>query len=255
MTVACEDESIEVHKLVLSANSSFFRKILQNSKQNQSYIYIRGLAYQDLLSIVNFMYQGETKVPGENLARFIKAAQELDIRGLGADQIKGSLPNTSLESPSSGGTPSSTKRTHTGRKVLEAVKELDETDRKDELDDSNLYEIVGGVEMTANCSFGRELSLISHRMNKMKQAKLKNISRMKESITEQYNPNDTMDSVLPQGEGEEDETFSDELREAEESTDSAMTIDGSAASDQNAQLELEISMRRTKIRYQVYILS
>ena len=40
-------------------------------------------------------------------------------------------------------------------------------------------------------------------------------------------------------------------KEAEESRDSAMTIDGSAASDQNAQLELEISMRRTKIRYQV----
>ena len=250
MTVACEDESIEVHKLVLSANSSFFRKILQNSKQNQSYIYIRGLAYQDLLSIVNFMYQGETKVPGENLARFIKAAQELDIRGLGADQIKGSLPNTSLETPSVS-TPTSTKRANTGRKVLEAVKELDETDRKDELDDSNLYEIVGGMEMTANCSFGRELSLISHRMNKMKQAKLKNINRMKESITERYNPNDTMDSVLPQGEGEEDEIFSEELRDSEDSADSAMIIDGSAASDQNAQLELEISMRRTKIRYQV----
>ena len=247
--MACEDESIEVHKLVLSANSSFFRKILQNSKQSQSYIYIRGLAYQDLLSIVNFMYQGETKVPGENLARFIKAAQELDIRGLGADQIKGSLPNTSLE-PQTVSTPTSTKRANTGRNVLEAVKELDETDKKDELDDSNLYEIVGGVEMTANCSFGRELSLISHRMNKMKQAKLKNISRMKESITEQYNPNDTMDSVLPQG--EEDETFCEELREAEDSTDSAMIIDGSAASDQNAQLELEISMRRTKIRYLVW---
>lgn len=247
MTVACEDESIEVHKLVLSANSSFFRKILQNSKQNQSYIYIRGLVYQDLLSIVNFMYQGETKVPGENLARFIKSAQELDIRGLGADQIKGSLPNTSME-PHSVGTPTSSKRTHTGRKVLESVKELDETHRKDELDDSNLYEIVGGVEMTANCSFGRELSLISQRMNKMKQAKLKNINRMKESITEQYNPNDTMDSVLPQGDGEDEETFSEELGEAEESTDSAMIIDGSSASDQNAQLELEISMRRTRIR-------
>ena len=207
------------------------------------------MAYQDLLSIVNFMYQGETKVPGENLARFIKAAQELDIRGLGADQIKGSLPNTSLE-PRTVSTPTSTKKANTGRNVLEAVKELDETDRKDELDDSNLYEIVGGVEMTANCSFGRELSLISQRMNKMKQAKLKNITRMKESITEQYNPNDTMDSVLPQG--GEDETFCEELRESEDSTDSAMIIDGSAASDQNAQLELEISMRRTKIRYQVW---
>ena len=245
MTVGCEDESIDVHKLVLSANSSFFRKILQNSKQSQSYIYIRGLAFEDLLSIVNFMYKGEIKVAGDNLARFIQAAQDLDIRGLGADQIKGNFPVISPESENSvkgasHSTPSSVARPV--KKVSESVKS------SRELDDSNLYEIVGGVEIPANCSFGKELSMISHRMNKMKQVKLKNINRIKDNITEHYNPNDTLDSVLPQGDEEIEETFDEDIGDGEVSTDSAMIIDGSAASDQNAQLELEISMRRTKIR-------
>lgn len=193
------------------------------------------------------MYKGETKVPGDHLGRFIKAAQDLDIRGLGADQIKGTFPKaprdsqvisvkgTSHSTPSSEGTP-------TTRKMLDTV-------RSEKVqDDSNLYEIVGGMEIPANCSFGKELSIISHRMNKLKQTKLNNINRIKESITEHYNPNDTLDSVLPQGEEEVEDTFDEEMGEGEVSTDSAMIIDGSGASDQNAQLELEISMRRTKIR-------
>ena len=189
------------------------------------------------------MYKGETKVPGDNLARFIQAAQDLDIRGLGADQIKGTFP-TELEDSVKGGshsTPSSVMRPAV-KKESECVKS------SKELDDSNLYEIVGGVEIPANCSFGKELSVISHRMNKMKQVKLNNINRIKDNITEKYNPNDTMDSVLPQADEEIEETFDEDVGEGEVSTDSAMIIDGSAASDQNAQLELEISMRTTKIR-------
>ena len=87
-------------------------------------------------------------------------------------------------------------------------------------------------------------------MNKMKQLKIENIKRIKHSLNDNYNPNDTLDSVIPNAEEDIQDTFDEEMGEdeAEISTDSAMIIDGSAASDQNAQLELEISMRMTKIR-------
>ena len=275
MTVACEDKSIDVHKLVLSANSSFFRKILNKSKDTHSYIYIRGLVYQDLVSMINFMYQGEIKVPGENLSRFITAAQELDIRGLGHDQIKGAnlqrcsvanylqrstLSNTSVKSLNISNVSSIKPRsssTLNSRNTLEVVKEIDEKKDLDEPNDSNLYEIVGAEEENVmNCSFGSELSKISQRMNKMKQLKIQNIKRIKHSLNDNYNPNDTLDSVIPNAEDDIQDTFDEEMGEdeAEMSTDSAMIIDGSSASDQNAQLELEISMRMTKIRYQIFCL-
>ena len=256
VTVACEDDSIDVHKLVLSANSSFFRKILSRRKETHSYIYIRGLVYQDLLSIINFMYHGETKIPGEHLQRFIKAAQELDIRGLGADQIKGSINHNHSFKSSKSSTKTlnssfgSLKRSTSSKQTLEAVKEIDERniDIKN-LNDSNLYEIVGD-ENALNCSFGQELNKINKKINKMKQIKLDNIQRIKHSMNDNYNPNDTLDSVIPNAEEANEDTFDEEMAEdeAEDSTDSAMVIDGSVASDQNAQLELEISMRIAKIR-------
>ena len=260
VTVACEDESIDVHKLVLSANSSFFRKILAKKRESHSYIYIRGLAYKDLLSMINFMYHGETKVPGENLQRFIQAAQDLDIRGLGPDQIKGSVPNqsalktskTSLKSlnNSSGSVHGCLRRTSSSKQTLNPVKEIDESPILPCQNDSNLYEFVGQEEEEMNCSFGNELSKINKRINKMKQIKIDNIKRITHSLNDNYNPNDTLDSIIPNAEEQNEDTFDQEMAEdeAEVSTDSAMVIDGSSASDQNAQLELEISMRIAKIR-------
>ena len=101
-----------------------------------------------------------------------------------------------------------------------------------------------------NCSFGNELSKINKRINKMKQIKIDNIKRITHSLNDNYNPNDTLDSIIPNAEEQNEDTFDQEMAEdeAEVSTDSAMVIDGSSASDQNAQLELEISMRIAKIR-------
>jgi len=262
VTVACEDESIDLHKLVLSANSSFFRKILAKKRESHSYIYIRGLAYQDLLSMINFMYHGETKVPGKHLKRFIKAAQDLDIRGLGPDQIKGSVKDqstyrtskTSVRSTNSSSVSSfgsgCLQRTSSSKQTLNPVREIDESSILPSQSDSDLYEYIGPEEEEMDCSFGKELSKINMRINKMKQIKINNIKRISDSLNDNYNPNDTLDSIIPNPEDEKEDTFEQEMAEdeTEVSTDSAMVIDGSSASDQNAQLELEISMRIAKIK-------
>ena len=267
VTVACEDESIDVHKLVLSANSSFFRKILAKKRESHSYIYIRGLVYQDLLSMINFMYHGETKVPGKHLKRFIKAAQDLDIRGLGPDQIKGSVKNqplirtskTSVKSSNSSSVSSfgsdSHRSTSSSKQTLNPVREIDESSilaGQNCQNEPDLYEYIGPEEEEEemDCSFGKELSKINMRINKMKQIKINNIKRISDSLNDNYNPNDTLDSIIPNPEDEKEDTFEQEMAEdeTEVSTDSAMVIDGSSASDQNAQLELEISMRIAKIK-------
>ena len=52
VTLACEDESVEAHKVLISASSPFFRSVLSKTKQNHPFIYLKGVLHQDLLAIV-----------------------------------------------------------------------------------------------------------------------------------------------------------------------------------------------------------
>ena len=58
VTLACEDEFIEVHKIVLSASSPFFKKLLKRIRKPHPTIYKRGMKTKDLVSIVDFIYFG-----------------------------------------------------------------------------------------------------------------------------------------------------------------------------------------------------
>ena len=86
VTLACEDEAVEAHKVVISACSPFFRKALTKSKHPHPYIYLKGIHHQDLLSLIAYMYKGETSVSAENVNRFLEAARELQIKGLAPDE-------------------------------------------------------------------------------------------------------------------------------------------------------------------------
>jgi len=82
VTLACEDETVEAHKVVISACSPFFRNVLRKTKQNHPFIYLKGVLYKDLLALMDYMYTGETKIPERDLDIFLEAAQELKINGL-----------------------------------------------------------------------------------------------------------------------------------------------------------------------------
>ena len=86
VTLACEDEAVEAHKVIISACSPFFRKALTKSKHPHPYIYLKGVHHQDLLSLIAYMYKGETSVSAENVNRFLEAARELQIKGLAPDE-------------------------------------------------------------------------------------------------------------------------------------------------------------------------
>jgi len=86
VTLACGDETIEAHKVVLSAFSPFFRHVLNKSKQPHPYIYLKGILYTDLLAIVNYLYNGEAQIPADDVNRFIEAATELQICDLMSEE-------------------------------------------------------------------------------------------------------------------------------------------------------------------------
>ena len=56
--------------------------ILGKSSHPQPLIYMRGVLFEDLVGIVDFLYSGETSVLQENLNRFLTLAQELQLKGL-----------------------------------------------------------------------------------------------------------------------------------------------------------------------------
>ena len=87
VTLACEDETVEAHKVVISACSPFFRHVLTKAKQNHPFIYLKGVLHKDLLALLDYIYTGETQVPAQDVNRFIEAAQELQIKGLAEDEL------------------------------------------------------------------------------------------------------------------------------------------------------------------------
>merc|ERR1712086_74173 len=82
VTLACENETFEAHKVVLSACSPFFRQVFQKTKPNHPFVYLRGVLNKDLQALLEYIYTGETQVPAEDVSRFIATAQDMKIKGL-----------------------------------------------------------------------------------------------------------------------------------------------------------------------------
>jgi hypothetical protein len=83
VTLASEDgNQIEAHKVILSASSPFFQKLLKRNQHAHPLIYMRGMKSEDLLAIVDFLYYGKADIYQENLDTFLNIAEEFQLKGL-----------------------------------------------------------------------------------------------------------------------------------------------------------------------------
>ena len=82
VTLACDDDQIQSHKMILSACSPFFRNILRRNPHQHPLLYLKGVKYTDLQSVLNFMYHGEVNVAQEELNSFLAVAEDLRVKGL-----------------------------------------------------------------------------------------------------------------------------------------------------------------------------
>merc|ERR1711982_167180 len=82
VTLACDDEQIQAHKVILSACSPFFRNVLRRNPHQHPILYLKGISYLDLQSVLNFMYHGEVNVAQEELNTFLAVAEDLKVKGL-----------------------------------------------------------------------------------------------------------------------------------------------------------------------------
>ena len=82
VTLASSDEIVKAHKVVLSAYSPFFREVLSNAEYPHPIIFLKGLGKEDLRSIIDYLYTGQTQIGQKSVKRFLEIATELKIKGL-----------------------------------------------------------------------------------------------------------------------------------------------------------------------------
>merc|ERR1719322_1305160 len=88
VTLCCDNgtDKVQAHKVVLAACSPLFRRILSNENVQESgskpFLYLKGVNQDDLLSVLDFMYQGETSIPQEYLSTFLFVAEDLQVKGI-----------------------------------------------------------------------------------------------------------------------------------------------------------------------------
>ena len=90
VTLVCEDDKqIDAHKVILSNASTFFRRILVRNPHQKPMLYLKGFSYEEVKSIIEFIYLGQTEVCQDNISRFISIAVDLEIKGIDKNIVGG----------------------------------------------------------------------------------------------------------------------------------------------------------------------
>jgi len=97
VTLACDGNQLEAHKVILSACSPFFRGVLKRNPHAHPLLYLKGIKYEDVLAVLNFMYHGEVNIAQDELNSFLAVAEDLQVKGL-TQGNKDSSPTDSLPS-------------------------------------------------------------------------------------------------------------------------------------------------------------
>merc|ERR1712129_275294 len=83
VTLVAEDgQQVVAHRVILAASSSFFQSLLGETKHPHPLVFMRGVLWEVLEAVVDFLYFGETTVSQEHLESFLEIAGELELQGL-----------------------------------------------------------------------------------------------------------------------------------------------------------------------------
>jgi len=98
VTLSCEETQYSAHKVVLSACSPYFRKLLKSNPCQHPIVILRDVREDDLRLLLNFMYQGEVQVEQDRINTFLRTAETLQIKGLTDHPLKEQCQKTSSTS-------------------------------------------------------------------------------------------------------------------------------------------------------------
>lgn len=83
VVIAVDGKTIKAHRIVLSAGSDYFRRILVsiNSTSHVPILFITDISYEDMESIIEFIYRGQILVTRDKVESLRQAAYKLRIKG------------------------------------------------------------------------------------------------------------------------------------------------------------------------------
>ena len=115
VTLSCGSDTLQAHKLVLSACSDLFRTMFRRTQpvsgQGQTILYLRGIHSADMQAVLDFMYHGEVSVAQEELNSFLSVAEDLKVKGLTQKQADSSTTRKVQEYPERKATEQNTDNT------------------------------------------------------------------------------------------------------------------------------------------------
>ncbi|XP_030761603.1 longitudinals lacking protein, isoforms H/M/V-like isoform X5 [Sitophilus oryzae] len=82
VTIACDGQQLQAHKVVLSACSPYFKELFKANPCSHPIIFMRDVEARHIIALMEFMYVGEVNVSQTHLSTFLKTAESLKIRGL-----------------------------------------------------------------------------------------------------------------------------------------------------------------------------
>jgi len=97
VTLAAEDQQVEAHKFILSTCSPFFNNILLKNSHPHPLIYLKGVRFCDLTSLLDFMYCGEVNIQQKDLDYLLSAAEDLQVQGLTENGSEGDQSKEGME--------------------------------------------------------------------------------------------------------------------------------------------------------------
>merc|ERR1711910_318448 len=86
VTLVSDDQTqLKAHKIVLSACSPVFKKIIDSNPSQHPLIYLRGIQSYEMESILQFMYLGEGRFFYNRMGEFLKVAKDLEVKDISKD--------------------------------------------------------------------------------------------------------------------------------------------------------------------------
>merc|ERR1712129_144838 len=82
VTLVCDDDQLEAHKVILSASSLFFKSVIKRNPHAHPLIYLKGVKIEDMKALIDLIYLGQTKVCQEDVQAFLVLGEELGVKGL-----------------------------------------------------------------------------------------------------------------------------------------------------------------------------
>ena len=83
VTIACnDDKQIDAHRIILSSQSLFFKRILQVNGRRDILIYLPNVSSNDMETILEYLYLGQTEIGEQELEKFIILGKMFEIKSL-----------------------------------------------------------------------------------------------------------------------------------------------------------------------------